>query len=221
MGLDMYLEKTKRVEGITPDQLVILNNYFDFLKRPESNRNSSMKEWCGCNIEDVNQDMAKSYISEYIHRYSSWDTEKAYGFKTIFQSVAVWRKANHIHKWFVDNIQGGNDDCGTYEVSKEVLCNLIEICKQVKGASNLIKGKIQNGYTYKNGVKSPIWVEGEYIDNSSIATALLPTQEGFFFGGTEYDQWYLEDINYTITTLEKVVNEIDFNHEIVMYSSSW
>lgn len=50
---------------------------------------------------------------------------------------------------------------------------------------------------------------------------MLPTMEGFFFGSTGYDQWYLADINYTITTLEKVVNETDFKHEIVMYSSSW
>ena len=26
--------------------------------------------------------------------------------------IASWRKANAIHKWFVDNVQDGVDDCG-------------------------------------------------------------------------------------------------------------
>ena len=27
-------------------------------------------------------------------------------------AVCDWRKANHIHQWFVQNVQDGNDDCG-------------------------------------------------------------------------------------------------------------
>ena len=30
--------------------------------------------------------------------------------------VAYWRKANAIHKWFVDHVQDGVDDCGEYYV---------------------------------------------------------------------------------------------------------
>lgn len=221
MGLDMYLEKVKRIEGVTPKELVILGQYFDYLDRPIERKSLSMKEWCNCNIEDVNLEMAEIYKAEYIHRYSLCDKEKEYGYKTIFQPIAQWRKANQIHKWFVDNIQDGNDDCGIYEVSKESLCNLLDICKQVINETKLIKGKIQNGYTYKDGKLVPNWEEGELIEDSSVAELLLPTMEGFFFGSTGYDQWYLADINYTITTLEKVVNETDFKHEIVMYSSSW
>ena len=29
----------------------------------------------------------------------------------IDEEVGYWRKANAIHKWFVDNVQDGNDDC--------------------------------------------------------------------------------------------------------------
>ena len=32
----------------------------------------------------------------------------------IIESVGYWRKANHIHKWFVDNVQNGEDDCKEY-----------------------------------------------------------------------------------------------------------
>lgn len=43
-----------------------------------------------------------------------------------------WRKANAIHKWFVDNCQNGNDDCESYEVSIDQLKTLINVCERVQ-----------------------------------------------------------------------------------------
>ncbi len=45
--------------------------------------------------------------------------------------VGYWRKANAIHRWFVDNVQGGTDDCGTYYVSRDHLVQLKSLCKSV------------------------------------------------------------------------------------------
>ena len=44
---------------------------------------------------------------------------------------AYWRKANQIHNWFVENIQEGKDDCGTYQVSGRKLKELVNLCKEV------------------------------------------------------------------------------------------
>ena len=41
------------------------------------------------------------------------------------------RKANAIHKWFVDNVQNGTDDCGTYEVSRKQLQELLDLIIEV------------------------------------------------------------------------------------------
>ena len=43
--------------------------------------------------------------------------------------VAYWRKANHIHKWFVDHVQDGNDDCEEYRVTRDQLQLLLDNCK--------------------------------------------------------------------------------------------
>ena len=43
--------------------------------------------------------------------------------------VMYWRKANAIHKWFVDNVQGGEDDCREYPVSNDQLIELRDTCK--------------------------------------------------------------------------------------------
>ena len=221
MGLDMYLKPPPPPRKLTPKQLVAINEYFGYLKRPDDYRNLTMKEWCGINMEDVDMSLAEKYRDEYVHRYSSWDKEKKYGWKTIFQQITSWRKANQIHNWFVENVQSGIDDCGMYEVTEEQLKELLSVCEEVVESCKLIKGKIMNGYRYENGKQIPIYEDGEYIEDSSIAEELLPTTSGFFFGGTNYDQWYYEDVKNTINIIQNVLLGTDFEHEIVMYSSSW
>ncbi len=45
--------------------------------------------------------------------------------------VGYWRKCNQIHKWFVDNVQDGEDDCKEYYVSADKLTELHNLCKEV------------------------------------------------------------------------------------------
>ena len=42
-----------------------------------------------------------------------------------------WRKTNSVHKWFVDHVQDGNDDCGYYSVDYEELEELRDTCRKV------------------------------------------------------------------------------------------
>lgn len=45
--------------------------------------------------------------------------------------AGYWRKANQIHKWFVDNAQDGVDNCGYYYVAVEQLTELKKLCQEV------------------------------------------------------------------------------------------
>lgn len=51
--------------------------------------------------------------------------------RQITTEFGYWRKANAIHGWFVENVQNGEDDCRTYDVSIEQLVQLRELCKEV------------------------------------------------------------------------------------------
>lgn len=42
-----------------------------------------------------------------------------------------WRKANAIHYWFVQNVQGGEDDCREYRVPRDKLKALVDVCEEV------------------------------------------------------------------------------------------
>jgi len=110
--------------------------------------------------------------------------------KYVIAEAAYWRKDNHIHKWFVDNVQNGNDDCGDYYVSREQLTQLANLCDQVLG-------------------------------NRSRAKELLPTQAGFFFSGTEYDEYYYKSLEYTRDRLRQLTAKGSFPKWVFYYHSSW
>ena len=106
-------------------------------------------------------------------------------------TVAYWRKANAIHNWFVENVQNGDDDCGRYSVSDTELRNLRDTCQRT----------IAN-----RGNGNPTELE---------------TKSGFFYGSTEYDDDYWEDLRITVAKLDKalgVENPLEVEY---IYYSSW
>lgn len=52
--------------------------------------------------------------------------------KGIEVEAMYWRKANAIHKWFVDNVQNGEDECREHYVTREQLAELRDACLQAK-----------------------------------------------------------------------------------------
>ena len=54
--------------------------------------------------------------------------------------------------------------------------------------------------------------------DNSLAESLLPTASGFFFGGSDYVEWYYDGIDNTIEILEGVLSDTTADY---YYSSSW
>ena len=136
----------------------------------------------------------------------------------IEERVAYWRKSNHIHRWFVDNVQDGEDNCKEYYVEKSQLKELVDLCKQV---NEIIKKAPKKTIQVVTGWRGGEEIKQDHVVYDITSTEiedLLPTQEGFFFGGTEYDDWYIKDNENTIAMLEPLLEEEggDF-----YYSSSW
>lgn len=152
---------------------------------------------------------ASKYFNEI--DYEQWKESK----------IAQWRKANQIHKWFVVNVQDGNDDCGYYKVDKEELIQLQHCCSIILDECKLVDGKVINGFIFDGGQRIPQIVDGKIIDKPEICENILPTQEGFFFGGIDYDNCYYLDVKYTYDILDKIIAETDWDNEEVFYTSSW
>ena len=220
MGLDSYLNKYPRYKDAKPEDIYTLEEYLAW-KGTENEKKYTFEKWCGHSEDEIRPDFLKFYTSYNIHRYSNWDTKHEYGYNSIIQQVGYWRKANQIHNWFVENVQNGVDDCGAYEVNEYQLQELLDLCEEVQDKAVLVHGQIKNGERLVNEKGEPIYEEGDYIENSEEIAELLPSCDGFFFGGTAYDEYYLNNIKDTIEILEKVLRETDFEKEVVFYHASW
>lgn len=138
-----------------------------------------------------------------------------------FNQVAYWRKANQIHNWFVENVQDGIDDCGCYEVSRQKLQDLLTNCRDVLKYAEYELQEMNGGLRKIDGEWKEERIMGRTITNKDVVSDILPTTSGFFFGSTEYDEWYLRDIENTIEQLNEILNDTDFEKDAIFYTSSW
>lgn len=117
-------------------------------------------------------------------------------FLTVSVNVAYWRKANHIHNWFVANVQDGVDDCKSYWVSRDKLMELEALCRRVVATQD-----------------------------PEFSKENLPTGAGFFFGSEDYDEYYYENTEWTAKRLAHILAEIPDKSDMTgvefYYSSSW
>jgi hypothetical protein len=59
----------------------------------------------------------------------------------IVESIGCWRKQHDLHKWFVDNIQKGIDDCGEYPVETKELQGLLDVIENLVEENDLERTK--------------------------------------------------------------------------------
>jgi hypothetical protein len=101
--------------------------------------------------------------------------------------VAYWRKANAIHAWFVDNVQGGKDDCGTYPVNLEQLAGLVQTCKEILLGYKTGKDALPTrGGFFFGGTGYDDWYRQD-IESTIEQLEPLLTPEAITAGNTEYE----------------------------------
>jgi hypothetical protein len=75
--------------------------------------------------------MAESLLKELFDEDQTLPPLGKLSHVTVDYEVGYWRKANHIHGWFVKNVQDGEDNCEEYPVSMEQLSELRRVCEEV------------------------------------------------------------------------------------------
>lgn len=106
--------------------------------------------------------------------------------------LMYWRKANQIRRWFVEHLNDfdPSDNLGKYDVSREVLQDLINDIDYVLADESIKR-----------------------------AEEVMPTDSGFFFGSTEYDEHYFDSLRYTKEHLQEILDTTSEEDEI--YYTEW
>ena len=194
MGLDMYLEAE-------------ISNYGGYDYAQKSSNEELRKEASIFNVL-LFTTFGKTH-SEFKEEYPEANVIR------ISIRVGYWRKANAIHSWFVRNAQNDVDECQRSIVTRDQLQTLLDIAQTVRNTVSGTEEVIDNSKGF------PTYSYPNFIIDSAIANRYLPTQGGFFFGGTDYDIDYVWDLDSTIEQLTKVLNDERFKEAVFYYQASW
>ncbi|WP_261998678.1 hypothetical protein [Enterococcus faecalis] len=108
------------------------------------------------------------------------------------QEIGYWRKANQIRAFFAS-------------YAPELIGENIEMLAVNKEMLLELKRRINCCLTERN---------------ENISSELLPTSQGFFFGSSEYDGWYYEQLENTLPIIEEALIAIN-NNNLVFYGEWW
>lgn len=111
--------------------------------------------------------------------------------RNLSEEVCYWRKANQIRDWMVRHTDLDVNDNCEYV---EVTADILEKLKEDCSA---------------------------VLSDHSLADKIMPTSSGFFFGDTKYDNWYFEDLRFTVDKINSILSHTDFNTEMIEYTEWW
>ena len=107
--------------------------------------------------------------------------------------IGYFRKFNALHSYIVKTFANGIDNCQDIILYKEDVEQIKKVLDEVLNAHQQVEK----------------------------AKELLPTQSGFFFGGTDYDEYYFEDVKDAADLMQSFLDNFDFEKYQLVYRASW
>lgn len=155
-----------------------------------------------------------------------------YASTTVTKQVGYWRKANAIHGWIVRNLADGVDECQRIYMSRDDLISLRDSCvNELNNRSNALPNKEHKSISVsdlsEDDVISKLTTaikEESKKKKGNVALAdplsLEPTS-GFFFGSTDKDEYYYNDIERTVDIINSILAGTKDNEYSFYYQASW
>lgn len=148
------------------------------------------------------------------------DTEDAYNELEI-ESIGYFYKVNCLLPFF-----GYEDDLSIHPIEKCQIEELVSIAKELLKKYHAINSSILSYQeilkVYKDNKKKRMEIlekmDALWKNFAKIAQENLPTTSGFFFGNTEYNEWYVNDLTEIVNVFEEILDSTDFDiDQIFMY----
>ncbi len=131
-------------------------------------------------------------------------------------------------KEFQDNVSAMFPELGDAKVN-EIYAE-VAYWRKANAIHNWFVKNVQDGeddckesYLEKVNLEKLLYVINEVLEDHSKAEKLLPSTNGFYFGSTDYDSRYFNDLEYTKETISKILDkwDTDYKNWDFYYQSSW
>ena len=106
--------------------------------------------------------------------------------------IGYFRKFNALHSYIVTTFANGIDNCQDIILYKKDVEQIKKVLDDVLNAHQQVEK----------------------------AKELLPTQSGFFFGGTDYDEYYFSEAQVAADLMQSFLDNFDFENYQLIYEAS-
>ena len=142
-------------------------------------------------IPDENPNEIPEEIREMRSELAKLDKRYDDAYKSLYSEAAYFRKVNFLLPYF-----GYEENLSEIVISRCEVEELVDDCKRVLAAKDTDEAE-------------------------SVADELLPTEEGFFFGNTDYDNWYFNDVREVADKFAEILDTFDFDKNELVMSCWW
>ena len=206
--MDIYGHLVKKVRSSKEEPLKTISEYNTIADEQAKARFHEFAVASMKRLEEVKDDVEK-YREVYGDVFSHMGEFTQYSFK--YEKMLKEPKPI----WLVDDFFKKFED--TYYVEEDVYF------RKVNFVYNFFSNKLENECCFadKTDIEELISRCDKVLADHSLAQELLPTRCGFFFGSTEYDKWYFNDVEDCKEQMEKLLSNYNEDTDVVFFIMSW
>lgn len=196
MGLDSYIFSIEK-DGNALSKYIEMENYFRFYKEKKLSPPVITTE----------------KFNELHKRFNEEGS--------IFSEEMYWRKARDIHKWFVENIQDGKDDCEYHRsITREDVVKfrrfVKEKCKKTDEECYIVEAYRHN----EDGTTTLIPCDGVEVEYEDGKKKRISNEIPIIFN-ENYDDWDMMHYESALEWCNETLAEFDFDKKYLVYLGSW
>lgn len=201
MGLDIYFYKVKNVDNkLSIDEIHKIAN-----KRAKD----KVRSFCRRAVKRLQALNCEDYDNEYMKIMRRMGHYTLYSFKYEYMLNEV-KPIEEVKKFFNDFI------CLTYREDDAYF-------RKVNFLYRYFEDKLEDECCFVtiDEIDDIIDRCNMVQENHELAEELLPTRAGFFFGSTDYDEYYFQDLDDVVTQLTALKKDFDYHNDVVYVVMSW
>ena len=208
MGLDIYFHKVKKARKSSNEPLKSIKEYVDILDKRAKDKflrfsKKSIDKLSNAANNDEYEEIYHDIFNNQMKKYTKWD----FSYENMKNKVCP---LDDVKKFFSDFLKRYYAEDDAY-------------FRKVNFVYHYFSPKLEDEacFVTREDLEDLIDRCDRVLENHSLAEDLLPTQDGFFFGSTDYNQWYFEDVKDCKRQMKKLLRGFNEETDVIYVIMSW
>lgn len=151
-------------------------------------------------------------VRKYINKVARWENYEPVPSETFDELVKLAKAEDLVYD---DGVTGGYVEIPVYYWRKANAVHQWFVDNYAGGVD-----ECQPIYLPREALEKLIELCDIVIKQPDRASEHLPTVSGFFFGATDYDEWYIESLKETRDAMKKLLSKLTDEFDLI-YQASW